>query len=337
MCLDWQWADGGSPSEHRCGYSEIEEMSAMTDPSVPAGRCLHRRAVQGEPRRRDPRRRGPSDGDAGDRRWTNLSETTFVSRRPDPARRLPPAHLHARARAALRGPSDHRLGARRCCATGSCPGAGRLVQECGKGLVSLRSRAIACFSPCPSPRFASPRRRPASPGAAARSASGRGHRARRSIVDVGRSGSPSICRRRRHPGARPGHGQHRRAERDRSITGLNVFGCYPDGAPAQLEVRSFAPARRSGGSGLRQRQWLRGRVIQREHLLALRATSRRQGRWMGRDGRVEVQFGSRTAPSGSAAMPSPASRACSGRRSGETGSRVGGVLVPAGPLPGCPR
>ncbi len=41
--------------------------------------------------------------------WTNLSETTFLSRPTDTARRLSRPHLHATARIAVRGPSDARL------------------------------------------------------------------------------------------------------------------------------------------------------------------------------------------------------------------------------------
>ena len=75
------------------------------------------------------------------------------------------------------------------------------------------------------------------------------------------------------------------------ITGVNVFGCYPDGAPAQIEVRSFAP-----GDGIPEDpvcgsgNGCVAALIRRDAILPALRYVATQGRCMGRDGRVEVRF-----------------------------------------------
>jgi predicted PhzF superfamily epimerase YddE/YHI9 len=114
----------------------------MNDDEIPplqASRRLHRHPYRGNPLAvvLD----GRTSDDAAMQRfaqWTNLSETTFLLPPTDPAARLPRAHLHARRRAAVCRPSDHRQ--LPCVAAGrrQAQGGGRVVQQCGAGLVPLR-------------------------------------------------------------------------------------------------------------------------------------------------------------------------------------------------------
>src|SRR5262249_18220291 len=74
------------------------------------------------------------------------------------------------------------------------------------------------------------------------------------------------------------------------LTGLNVFGFYPAGEPADVEVRSFAPAHGVPedpvcGSG----NGCVAALIQRDKLLDRSSYVAAQGRRLHRDGRVEVR------------------------------------------------
>ncbi len=76
------------------------------------------------------------------------------------------------------------------------------------------------------------------------------------------------------------------------VTGVAVFGLYPSGSPADLEVRAFAPAHGIDedpvcGSG----NGCVADLIQRAGLLPARRYAAAQGRCLGRDGRVLVRFG----------------------------------------------
>ena len=75
------------------------------------------------------------------------------------------------------------------------------------------------------------------------------------------------------------------------LTGVNVFGLYPPGAGADLEVRSFAPG--DGvpedpvcGSG----NGCVAALVRRHRVLETHAYVASQGRCLGRDGRVAVRF-----------------------------------------------
>ena len=223
-------------------------------------------------------------------RWTNLSETTFVCAPGDPGadyrlriftpgRELPFAghptigSAHAVLRRGLRPRTP-----------------GRLVQECGKGLVSLRVEGDRLFLALPVPAFREPSAEHVGRVADALRI-GRGDIARASIIDVG-----PVWFTLHLPSAAvvlalaPDMGKL--AELDAiGITGVNVFGCYPDGAPAQLEVRSFAP-----GGGIPEDpvcgsgNGCVAALIRRDAILPALRYVATQGRCMGRDGRVEVQF-----------------------------------------------
>jgi PhzF family phenazine biosynthesis protein len=222
--------------------------------------------------------------------WTNLSETTFVCTPTDtradyrlriftPHRELPFAGhpTIGSAHAVLRHGRQPRT-------------AGRLVQECGKGLVDISLDGDRLFFALPEPRFREAA--PAALGAAADALRIAARDIRRaSIIDVGPvwftielSGGDAV----------------RALEPDMAkvaalntlgITGLNVFGLYPPGSDADIEVRSFAPA--DGipedpvcGSG----NGCVAALIRRDGVLAAHHYAARQGRCLGRDGEVSVRF-----------------------------------------------
>jgi len=75
------------------------------------------------------------------------------------------------------------------------------------------------------------------------------------------------------------------------VTGLNVFGFHKHEAPAEVEVRSFAPADGVAedpvcGSG----NGCVAAMLQREKLLVRKSYVASQGSCVGRDGRIEVRF-----------------------------------------------
>jgi PhzF family phenazine biosynthesis protein len=222
--------------------------------------------------------------------WTKLSETTFVCAPTDnradyrlriftPHRELPFAGhpTIGSAHAAMRNGLKARL-------------SGRLVQECDKGLVDIAIEGERLFLALPEPRFRDP-----TPAAvesladALRIALSDIRRA--SIVDVGPVWFTAQL---------AGGDAVRTLEPDMAkvaalnalgITGVNVFGLYPTGAGADLEVRSFAPA--DGipedpvcGSG----NGCVAALIRRDRVLAVSRYVARQGRCLGRDGEVSVRF-----------------------------------------------
>ena len=222
--------------------------------------------------------------------WTNLSETTFVCSPTDPRadyrlriftpRRELPFAGHptiGSAHAVLR----HGLKPRT---------AGRLVQECEKGLVDIRVDDERLFLALPAPQF----REPTGPQvAAAAEALGvaRGDVGRASIVDVGpvwftlELASGDAVR-----ALAPDMGGLA-ALSPMGITGVNVFGLHPPGGGSDLEVRSFAPG--DGvpedpvcGSG----NGCVAALVRRDGVLNTHTYVATQGRCLGRDGRVTVQF-----------------------------------------------
>ena len=222
--------------------------------------------------------------------WTNLSETTFVCAPTDPRadyrlriftpRRELPFAGHptiGSAHAALR----HGLKPRT---------EGRLVQECGKGLVDIQIDGDRLFLALPEPQF----REPAPPQIASVADGlriGPADIQRASIVDVGpvwftvQLASGDAVR-----ALVPDMGKLA-ALSSMGLTGVNVFGLYPAGAGADLEVRSFAPG--DGvpedpvcGSG----NGCVAALVRRDHVLEASTYVASQGRCLGRDGRVAVRF-----------------------------------------------
>jgi PhzF family phenazine biosynthesis protein len=223
--------------------------------------------------------------------WTNLSETTFVCAASDPRadyrlriftpRRELPFAGHptiGSAHAVLQHGRQPRV-------------AGRLLQECGKGLIDIKIDGDDLFLALPEPRFDEP-----APSAVDAVAAGLGVAAsairRAAIVDVGpvwftlQLADGDTVR-----ALRPDMGKLA-ALAASGTTGVNVFGLGDADGGGDPEVRSFAPAEGIPedpvcGSG----NGCVAALIRRDGLIAGRSSyTARQGRCLGRDGRVSVQF-----------------------------------------------
>jgi PhzF family phenazine biosynthesis protein len=222
--------------------------------------------------------------------WTNLSETTFVCTPTDqradyrlriftPRRELPFAGhpTIGSAHAVLR----HGLKPR---------AAGNLVQECAKGLVDIKIDGERLLLALPEPQF----REPTTPQVAA-VAEGLGVMTaqiqRAAIIDVGpvwftvqlascdavRALAPDMAK--------------LAALSPIGMTGVNVFGLYPRGGSADIEVRSFAPGEGVPedpvcGSG----NGCVAALVRRDGVLKTQTYVASQGRCLGRDGQVTVEF-----------------------------------------------
>ena len=222
--------------------------------------------------------------------WTNLSETTFVCAPTDPR-----ADYHLRIftpRRELPFAGHPTIGsAYAVLRHGLKPKtAGRLVQECGKGLVEIKVDDERLLLALPEPQFREPTGPQVTAVAGALGVAASDIR-RASIVDVGpvwftvelaggdavRALEPDMAR--------------IAALNPIGITGVNVFGLYPRGGGSDLEVRSFAPG--DGvpedpvcGSG----NGCVAALVRRDRVLTTAAYVASQGRCLGRDGRVTVQF-----------------------------------------------
>jgi PhzF family phenazine biosynthesis protein len=222
--------------------------------------------------------------------WTNLSETTFVCTPTDqradyrlriftPKRELPFAGhpTIGSAHAVLR----HGLKPR---------AAGNLAQECAKGLVDIKIDGERLLLALPEPQF----REPTTPQVAA-VAEGLGVMTaqiqRAAIIDVGpvwftvqlasgdavRALAPDMAK--------------LAALSPIGMTGVNVFGLYPRGGSADIEVRSFAPGEGVPedpvcGSG----NGCVAALVRRDGVLKTQTYVASQGRCLGRDGQVTVEF-----------------------------------------------
>jgi PhzF family phenazine biosynthesis protein len=222
--------------------------------------------------------------------WTNLSETTFVCTPRDeradyrlriftPRRELPFAGhpTIGSAHAVLR----HGL---------KPQGADRLVQECAKGLVDIKIEGERLLLALPEPQFREP-----TLSQLAAVADGLGvvqaDIQRASIIDVGpvwftiqlasgnavRALAPDMSK--------------LAALNPIGITGVNVFGAYPQGVGTDVEVRSFAPGEGVPedpvcGSG----NGCVAALVRRDGVLKTPTYVASQGRCLGRDGQVTVQF-----------------------------------------------
>ncbi len=222
-------------------------------------------------------------------RWTNLSETTFVCAPSDeradyrlriftPASELPFAGhpTVGSAHAVLRGGFRPRT-------------PGRLLQECGKGLVTLRVEGERIFFELPRPSLRDPT---VEEWATAAESLGipPDEVVAGAVIDVGpvwltlQLKDADLVRSLRPDqalvaAATPGN------------TGLTVFGLEREGAGSQLEVRSFAPNEGVPedpvcGSG----NGCVAALVRREGLVGRNSYVATQGRCIGRDGRIEVKF-----------------------------------------------
>jgi PhzF family phenazine biosynthesis protein len=222
--------------------------------------------------------------------WTNLSETTFVCPPDDPAADYRLRIFTPRTELPFAGHPT--IGsAHAVLRHGHAPKRpGRLVQECGKGLVELRPEGERIFLALPAPAFQAPDAAHRARVAAALGVAAEDIGAA-AIVDVG----PVWLTLQLRDGAQvaslvPDMAAVAAATGDR-LTGLNVFGFHAAGGPADVEVRSFAPAQGVPedpvcGSG----NGCVAALIQRERLLARPGYVASQGQCLGRDGRVEVRY-----------------------------------------------
>ena len=222
--------------------------------------------------------------------WTNLSETAFVctptNQRADyrlriftPRRELPFAGhpTIGSAHAVLRRGFKPRT-------------AGRLVQECGKGLVDIKIDADRLLLALPEPQFREPTKSHLDAVADGLGVSGADVQ-RAAIIDVGpvwftvQLASGDAVR-----ALAPDMGKLA-ALNSIGITGVNVFGLYSAGTGADLEVRSFAP-----GDGISEDpvcgsgNGCVAALVRRNGILGGRSYVASQGCCVGRDGRVAVEF-----------------------------------------------
>ena len=223
--------------------------------------------------------------------WTNLSETTFVctaaSARADYRLRIftPKSELQFAGHPTI---GSAHAGLR----TGLRPKTpGQLVQECGKGLVTLRIDGERLFLGLPKPAL---RDFPAAQLNELAAALGVGADTVRAsgVVDVGVTWitlqlADAAAVRQLHPD------QARiRALTPPGVVGVTVFGLAAPGASPELEVRSFAPAEGVPedpvcGSG----NGCVAALVRTKRLIAGSTYVASQGICVGRDGRVEVRFG----------------------------------------------
>jgi PhzF family phenazine biosynthesis protein len=223
-------------------------------------------------------------------RWANLSETVFVCSPTDP---------QADYRLRIFTPGSElpfaghpTIGAADAVLRGGLQPltAGRLVQQCGKGLVPLRIDGDLLFFALPRPSLrgiSAPRLHALaialgiSPGEVAANAE----------VDVGavwltlQLTDAALVRRLRPDQALIA------AATQTGVTGVTVFGLEPEGEEAHLEIRSFAPAHGVPedpvcGSG----NGCVAALVRRDGLLGRDSYVARQGRCIGRDGFVEIRF-----------------------------------------------
>jgi len=222
--------------------------------------------------------------------WTNLSETTFVCTPTDaradyrlriftPRSELPFAghptigSAHAVLRYGLKPKT-----------------AGRLIQECGKGLVTLALDDRRLFLSLPKPQLRDVPALQLDAMAAALGISASTVHAK-AVIDVGvvwitlqLDSARAVTRLEPDLACIA-------AATPRGVAGVTVFGLTPAGGEVQLEVRSFAPAEGVPedpvcGSG----NGCVAALVKRDRLLAGPTYVASQGGCVGRDGRVEVRF-----------------------------------------------
>lgn len=222
--------------------------------------------------------------------WTNLSETTFVCKPTTvdadyrlriftPRSELPFAGhpTIGSAHAVLRAGLQPRTPA-------------RLVQECAKGLIELRVDGERLALALPTPIFLEPSVDEVVTAAGALGI-GVDEVRQAAFVDVGPiwmtlqlTDAATVVE------LRPAM-DLLTAATPRGASGVVVFGFHPSGSPADLEVRAFAPAHGvpedpvcGSGNGSVAALIRRMRLLERSSYIAA------QGRCVGRDGRVFVDY-----------------------------------------------
>lgn len=222
--------------------------------------------------------------------WTNLSETTFVCAPTDPRADYRLRIFSPRSELPFAGHPT--IGsAHAVLSAGLRPKTpGRLLQQCGKGLVAVRVEGESLFFELPEPEM---REIGAERLSALADALGVAPHAvgANALIDVGpvwatlQLKDADAVRR-----LRPDTGRIA-ALSSQGVADVTVFGLEREGAEAQVEVRSFAPA--DGvpedpvcGSG----NGCVAALVRREGLLAGDSYVARQGGCLGRDGRVEIRF-----------------------------------------------
>lgn len=227
--------------------------------------------------------------------WTNLSETTFVCR---------PEHAEADYRLRIFTPQSElpfaghpTLGSAYALElSGRQPRQlGQWVQECGKRLVTIRSRPGGIFLALPEPALVDPEaallKRVAHALGVDRTDVGAAAQ-----VDVGAVWlTVQLSTAAQVKALQPDFGKL--AELSEGITGVTVFGLQAPGAESDMEVRSFAPAHGIPedpvcGSG----NGCVAALVRRDKLWAEPRYIASQGRALGRDGKVQVEFEAGPAP-----------------------------------------
>jgi PhzF family phenazine biosynthesis protein len=222
--------------------------------------------------------------------WTNLSETTFVCEPTDERADYRLRIFSPRVEMPFAGHPT--LGSAHSVLSGGLrPGTeGRLIQQCGKGLVTVRLEGERLFFELPHPAMEEigAERLSALADALGISTHDVGANA---LIDVGpvwatlQLEDADAVRRLRPDMTRVA------ALASQGVGDVTVFGLEAEGADAPVEVRSFAPADATPedpvcGSG----NGCVAALVRRERLLDGRSYVARQGGCLGRDGRVEVRF-----------------------------------------------
>lgn len=222
--------------------------------------------------------------------WTNLSETTFVCAPTDPRADYRLRIFSPRSELPFAGHPT--LGsAHAVLSAGLGPKTpGRLLQQCGKGLVAVRVEGESLFFKLPEPEMQEigAERLSALADALGVPPDTIGANA---LIDVGpiwatlQLEDAEAVRR-----LRPDMGRVA-ALAPQGVADVTVFGLEREGKEAQVEVRSFAPADGTAedpvcGSG----NGCVAALVRRAGLLASDSYVARQGGCLGRAGRVEIRF-----------------------------------------------
>ena len=222
--------------------------------------------------------------------WTNLSETTFVCAPGDAQADYRLRIFTPRSELAFAGHPT--IGsAHAVLRHGLKPkAAGVVVQQCGRGLVTLRMDGEHLFLALPAPALREVSRSMLDECAAALVDTPKSVRASAAIDDGITWITLHLADAAAVRGLRPDVARIH-ALTPAGVAGVTVFGFGATSAGSQMEVRSFAPAEGIAedpvcGSG----NGCVAALVRSERLLAGTSYVASQGSCVGRDGRVEVRF-----------------------------------------------